>query len=264
MGFAVTKIADYGTGIPILARLTVQTFDILDQCAIRQEDADAVKLIYMDSLTKKLVRCYDIAQRYRVEFAKELEAYRERPKHPMMVEVPHVLRLEEECHNFLYEAKSFVRDFLKAFNILYGTAFEEASHYFRPATPKKGKRSLVWYAETTFGPNDPKTERFKDMLETVERVVDYRNAVEHPKGHSGTLKIRNFRLDPNGKFSEPGWWIEKDGTAGAESAIGTDFVGIVENLLMLGEEMIVMWANENSFSAILVCGLGAGRRTRPK
>ena len=102
------------------------------------------------------------------------------------------------------------------------------------------------------------------MLETVERVVDYRNAVEHPEGHSGTLKIRNFRLDPNGKFSEPGWRIEKDGTAGAESAIGTDFVGIVENLLMLGEEMIVMWANENSFSAILVCGLGAGRRTRPK
>ena len=81
------------------------------------------------------------------------------------------------------------------------------------------------------------------MLETVERVVDYRNAVEHPEGHSGTLKIRNFRLDPNGKFSEPGWWIEKDGTAGVESAIGADFVGIVENLLMLGEEM--MWANEN-------------------
>jgi hypothetical protein len=49
-----------------------------------------------------------------------------------------------------------------------------------------------------FGSNDPKTERFKDMVETVKRVVDY--AVEHPEGHSGTLKIRNFRLDPNGKY----------------------------------------------------------------
>jgi hypothetical protein len=104
---------------------------------------------------------------------------------------------------------------------------------------------LIWYAETTFGPNDPKTERFKDMVETVERVVDYRNAVEHPEGHSGTLKIRNFRLDPNGKFSVPAWWIERDGTAGVESPIGADLVGIVENLLMLGEEMIVMWANNN-------------------
>ena len=55
------------------------------------------------------------------------------------------------------------------------------------------KQSLIWYAETTCGPNDPETER----------VVDYRNAVEHPEGHSGTLKIRNFRLDPNGKFPIP-------------------------------------------------------------
>ena len=30
------------------------------------------------------------------------------------------------------------------------------------------------------------------MVETVERVVDYRNAVEHPEGHSGTLKDQEF------------------------------------------------------------------------
>ena len=58
----------------------------------------------------------------------------------MMVEIPHIVRLEEECHNFLYEAKNFVRDFLKAFNILYGATFAEASNYFRPATPKNGKQ----------------------------------------------------------------------------------------------------------------------------
>jgi hypothetical protein len=83
------------------------------------------------------------------------------------------------------------------------------------------------------------------MVETVERVVDYRNAVEHPEGHSGRLKIRNFRLHPNGKFSVPAWRIERDSRAGVESPIGADLVGIVENLLMLGEEMIVMWANNN-------------------
>jgi hypothetical protein len=39
--------------------------------------------------------------------------------------------------------------------------------------------------------------------------------------------------------------IERDGTVGVESPIRADLVGIVENLLMLGEEMIVMWANNN-------------------
>jgi hypothetical protein len=57
----------------------VQTFAILDHCEIRQEDADAVKLIYVESLTKKLVRCYEIAQRFQAEFVNEMETYRRRP-----------------------------------------------------------------------------------------------------------------------------------------------------------------------------------------
>ena len=79
MRFTISRIADCGTGNPILARLTLQTFAILDHCEIRQEDADAVKLIYMESLTKKLVRCYEIAQRFQAEFVNEMETYRRRP-----------------------------------------------------------------------------------------------------------------------------------------------------------------------------------------
>jgi hypothetical protein len=71
MSYTISRIADYGTGNPILARLTLQTFAILDHCEIRQEDADAVKLIYMESLTKKLVRCYEIALRFQAEFVNE-------------------------------------------------------------------------------------------------------------------------------------------------------------------------------------------------
>ena len=39
--------------------------------------------------------------------------------------------------------------------------------------------------------------------------------------------------------------IARDGTTGFGYPIGADLVGIVENLLMLGEDMIVMWANNN-------------------
>ena len=52
-------------------------------------------------------------------------------------------------------------------------------------------------------------------------------------------------LTPNGKFSEPGWWLEKDGQKGPESSIGADLFGIVENLLVLAEEMVVRWAADN-------------------
>ena len=91
------------------------------------------------------MRCYEIAQRFQAEFVNKMETYRPRPKqNPMMVDIPDNVRLEEECHNFLCEAKNFVRDFLKAFNFLYGATFAEASNYFRPATPKNGKQSLIW------------------------------------------------------------------------------------------------------------------------
>jgi hypothetical protein len=137
--------------------------------------------------------------RYQSEFAKEVEACKRRqPK--AIVTVPSIMRLEEECRNFLYEAKNFIRDTLKAFNLLYGTAFEEASEFL---WPKRGRPSLVDYAESTFGPDDDKTKLFKQMLPAAERVVSFRNAVEHPGGHFGTLHIENFRLDPNGKFTEP-------------------------------------------------------------
>lgn len=53
------------------------------------------------------MRCYEIAQRFQAEFVNKMETYRRRPKqNPIMVEIPDIVRLDEECHNFLYEAKT--------------------------------------------------------------------------------------------------------------------------------------------------------------
>jgi hypothetical protein len=146
-------------------------------------------------------------ERYRLEFTKQSAAYKRPPADAQIVERPHVMRLEEECHNFLYEAKNFIRDLLKAFNLLYGTKFVEASEYLWVKNGK-GKQSLIDFAELTFGADDPKTKFRRGFFPTVKRVVTYRNAVEHEGGRSGTLRIMNFELQPDGKISEPGWWIE--------------------------------------------------------
>jgi hypothetical protein len=61
-------------------------------------------------------------------------------------EVPQIPRLEEECRNFLYEAKIYLRDLLQVFNKLFGTAFEEASDWVR--APKKGKSVQDFARET--------------------------------------------------------------------------------------------------------------------
>jgi hypothetical protein len=153
---AVTKILDHGTANPIVARLTVQIFAILEHCEIAPDTRDGIKVIYMNCLAKKLLRCGEILERYRFEFTKQMAAYKRPPADAQVVKIPHVLRLDEECHNFLYEAKNFVRDLLKVFNILYGTTFVEASEYLWPKKGK-GKQSLIGFAELTFGADDPKT-----------------------------------------------------------------------------------------------------------
>jgi hypothetical protein len=57
--------------------------------------------------------------------------------------------------------------------------------------------------------------------------VRFRNAVEHPGGHSGVLMVRNFRLEPDGKLSEPCWWTERDCKKAYESSIGDDLWSII-------------------------------------
>jgi hypothetical protein len=173
-----------------------------------------------------------------------MAAYKRPPADAQVVEIPHVLRLEEECHNFLHGAKNFIRDLLKVFNLLYGTTFVEASEYLWPKKGK-GKQSLIGFAELTFGADDPKTKVIRDFSPVVERVVTYRNAVEHEGGWSGTLRIMNFRFQPGGKILEPGWLIEKDGKNTPETSIGADLCGIVENLLVLAEDIFVSWAADH-------------------
>jgi hypothetical protein len=72
MSFTQSKIADRGTANPIVSRLTLQIFNILDQCNLPQQTRDGIKLIYIDSLRKKLLRCWEIVERYRTAFSKEL------------------------------------------------------------------------------------------------------------------------------------------------------------------------------------------------
>jgi hypothetical protein len=115
--YTVSKFLDHGTANPIVARLTLQTFAILDACNLSKEAADEIKVVYMHTLTKTLVRCGEIAMRYQSEFVKEMEAYKRRPP-SAIVTVPSITSLEAECRNFLYEAKNFIRDTLKAFNLL--------------------------------------------------------------------------------------------------------------------------------------------------
>lgn len=243
MPFTFSKVLDHGTQNPIVARLTLQVSELLAQCNITEKQRDDVFDVYFNSLVRKLLRCWEIEARFKQGWESAISSYQP-PEHGRVPRtLPQIDRLEEECHNFLYESKNYIRDVLKAFNLLYGTSFNEASEFSRP---KRGKRSLVQFSEATFGDDDSKTRFFKGAARGLEEIVDMRNAVEHPGGYSGELMIKNISFGQGGQLAEPTWLRTANGSQVTEaSTIRAELDVIIANLLALGECVVVSWAANN-------------------
>jgi hypothetical protein len=242
MAFSISKTFDHGTANPIVARLWLQVGDIIQSCNIRKDVEDGILALSVNSLVPGLLGCWEIRDRFELEFQRQIESYNSQTPNAQMIQLPRITTLDQDSQNFLYSAKNFLRDLMKLFNFLYGTNFEDASDYL----PPKGKRprsSVLSFAEQTFGSTDRRTVFLKKFAPNVERIITYRNAVEHPNGYSGPLEIRNFQLE-NGKLIEPCWRLSKDINA-KPASIRSDLTTIIETLLTLAESVFVSWADHN-------------------
>jgi hypothetical protein len=258
--FVVAKKLDQGVGNPIVARLTLQNFEILQKCTIPKATAVSIQAIYLNELTPKLLRCSQIAEKLCTETEKLAASYKPPGKGAASVELPQVMQLEEECRNYLYEAKNFQRDLLKIFNLLFGTSFEEGSEW---TMAKKPRPSVIEYAQANFQKQPDHIRYLQQLPRCVETFVKMRNAVEHPGGHSGDLVIRNFRFEPDGALAAPDWRRDKEGKTeyGPVSIVDDMRVG-VENLLILAEDILIMWAIDHAAfpAAMVVSVIPEGKR----
>lgn len=193
---------------PIVARLTLQNFEILQNCAIAKDKAEKIQSLYLNDLTPKLLRLSQIQEKLRAETEKLAASYKPPGRGAVSVTLPQVMQLEEECRNYLYEAKNFLRDLLQVFNLLFGTSFEEASEW---TMPKKPRPSVIEYAEANFQAQPDHIRYLKQLPACIAPFVAMRNAVEHPGGHSGMLVIQNFHFERDGTLAAPDWRRDKNG-----------------------------------------------------
>src|ERR1700758_108617 len=80
----------------IVARLTLQNFEILQRCAIAKETAEKIQGLYLSDLTPKLLRCWQILEKLRAETEKQAASYKPPGKGAVFVTLPQVMQLEEE------------------------------------------------------------------------------------------------------------------------------------------------------------------------
>src|ERR1051325_1019250 len=63
MPFTIQTVSNHGVSHPVVARLSVQTSDLIRFSNLSKEDRDAVCELYMTTLQRRLLKCHDILTR---------------------------------------------------------------------------------------------------------------------------------------------------------------------------------------------------------
>ena len=146
--FSYQKQQEHGTKNPIVARFTVQTANLLQNCGADAKLSQAIITLYAGSMLKRILRCWETEQGIRANIQKAKASFKPSTGGAAQ-EIPHVPRLKEDCENFVYEFKNFLRELLDVFNLLYGTDYDEASQWIWKS--QKQPVPVIAYAAAKFG-----------------------------------------------------------------------------------------------------------------
>ena len=231
MKWQIQKILDIGTSNPIVARLLVQPKQILESftLSLTEEQKKEIKNILGAKVALRLINCY---KKY-IEIEEEIDKINDMGFKKQLssnsINVPSIIGLQYSCESFLYEAKLALRDLTELFNVLYNKSFNGARY-----------DKVANWACDKFGEND---DLFKiineNQMSWIKKIIDMRNAVEHPSSNLGELVIHNVKLINTHKppfLEEPKWYLEGN----IESSILSDMKTIVGNILSFSEDILVV------------------------
>ena len=231
MAFEIKKISNYGTRHPVVARLKVQTHELIQWADLPKERQQAVLEIYC-GMADRFLKCHEAHDRLTAALKKAMDEVRP-DADSRLKSVPHLIGLRGEVETFLYESKNYLRDMLGVIGVFFGEEFDEASALYDPKG--KGCSDLVAWATSTFGASDHFTTMLITEQDWVGELIRKRNAIEHPGGKSDRLHIENFTRSPDGRFILPHWYRDRNQPCGLFPDLDT----YLDNMLTLGEDMLV-------------------------
>ncbi len=234
MTFVIKKLSEHGTTNPIVARLSVQASEIINFFHLEKDKRDQILDAYFYHIKPRVIKCDEISKSITEEseqiIADILENKLSSQSNGRVIELPQVKELVSRSENFLYNAKSSLRDIAKIFKPLFGIEF---THSRYDEIRKKMEEKL--------GPDSALVKQLKEDEPWIKDVIDMRNAVEHPSSKLGQLNISNVELvNTNEKgqrfFQRPVWYFD-----GKEpSSICSDMNVITDNILRFAEDILVV------------------------
>lgn len=234
MAFQMQKISNAGASNPIVARLGVQTTEIIGFAHLAEDKEEKIVSLYVVTLTQRLLKCEDALEVIKSKLSDDRGRVRANlAADPRSFEVPFVIGLTGHVEDFLYATKNYLRDLLGIFQIAYGCKLEDAKVF--GDLPEKGTIEIAEWAANAFGANDQLVALLKSEQDWTTELMRKRNAIEHPGGKSGTLSINNIRMHQTEAGLVPPSWHR---TGLPETDIIGDMTAVIQNLLTLAEDFL--------------------------
>jgi len=256
--FSITQISHHGTSNPILARLFFQMVELFKLTKFSESEREEINKNLLN-LAHVLLRSYDIHQNFEKSFDDEINKIKPFIPETRAYYNPYINNLDGSVENFLYQSKNFLRDlghFLKFFYPNF--KFSET-----PFSSKKQKNNIF---DNLFSVLKPELNSvFQEDKKWIDELISKRNAVEHPNGYNGQLKIINFQTIPPQNIIPPIWYREKDNKKLSPiTDIRQDLTMYLGNLLTFSEEIIINFCIEENFfiKKINICEIPENERDK--
>lgn len=226
----IQKVSNYGTSSPAVARTSVQGCEILGFFAINEEQREKAKIV-LHELQRKLVRCVEVRDQIAAVIA---DAHRDIKNKGFIfqsdgqaVTLPSIIDLQSKAESFLQSAKLAIGETARLIMPFYGVKCDHRFHRFAD------------WAETQFGSNDTFVQIIKGWEPWIKRIVDMRNAVDHPEDKpGGKLITQNFGISGTNEalvLVDPTWCLLGE----PEGPILPDMDAVIEGIIQLGEEILI-------------------------
>ncbi len=186
-----------GSADPFVARTVLQAGRIVPLYELGEDREQSIIHVF-DQVRRHLHECDDIARRVVTEILESSNALRAQlaesePAQPFRI--PAVGNLTNDIETFLYHVKLALRELKGIFSPTLGKSFKETTQY----------KHIAEWSEKRFGQKDVLTRWLNQNCQWIEKLIDSRNAVEHPERHN--LKIVNFNVD-GGAIRDPSWSLD--------------------------------------------------------
>ena len=230
MTIKVTKLSDQGTTNPIVARMTVQSSDILDAFPIKTDVKEKIFSVHLNLCTRLLeMKKFETWLQHEYDEIKSNFLLHGLEKVGAdAFETPQIIGLETRVETFLQSSKLSIRDCGSFFGMIFGERF---GHRFD---------KIIKWAKRQFGENDDFFKWIEGNGLWIKQVIDMRNALEHPTDEPrGCLFIQNVDFTFSGgkaSGSDPVWFLTGD----PPSSLVADTQMLNKNLLNFAEDLLAI------------------------